>query len=398
MAIGLFAEALFAWRLTTPHQLVFDEVHYVPAARTLLSLARPANIEHPLLGKILIALGIALFGDGPIGWRLFSTFAATAVVMSGFACLWLIFGRLRTAAIGAVLLILNFTVFVQARIAMLDGFLAAFVVTALAAMLWSARGRGPAAWWRWSLGCALLGLAIGCKWVAVPYVGYAAVAFLVVRRRYPDAWPGMPSVAALAILGTLAPIAYMATFAPAFFYAEHPLDLATIIPFQAEMYHQQTQILPPHTYQSAWYSWPLMVRPIWYLYEVADGAQRGVLMIGNPAILWGGLIAVAACLWRWLRGNWKAGAVGAVWIGSYAMWAVVPKSLGFFYYYYLPSIWLPLAIAAAFDTAGPHKRYWDEAFVLAAAVLFVHFYPILSAASLAGPRAFTRWMWFKTWP
>ena len=76
------AQALFTWRLTIPHRLVFDEVHYVPAARTLLALAGHTNIEHPLLGKTLIALGILLFGDGPAGWRALSTLAGRIVIHS----------------------------------------------------------------------------------------------------------------------------------------------------------------------------------------------------------------------------------------------------------------------------------------------------------------------------
>ena len=397
LAIGLIAQALFCWRLTTPHQLVFDEIHYVPAARTLLTLGHPANIEHPLLGKILIALGIRLFGDGPLGWRILSTVAASAVVTGSFAILWLVFHRLRTATIGALLVMLNFTVFVQARIAMLDGFLAAFVVLAIAAMLWSARGEGAAVWWRWVLGAILLGVAVACKWAAVPYLAFAAAAFVAVRRRHPAAWPGLPTLTALALLGVASGVAYLLTFAPAFFYADEPLTLATLIPFQATMYAQQVQVLPHHVYQSAWYGWPLMLRPIWYFYEMADGAQRGILLLGNPAVMWGGLVAVAACLWAGGRGNGKAGAIGLLWLGSYLIWAIIPKSLGFYYYYYLPSIWLPLAIAAAFDRERASGGYWDEAFVLAAAVLFIHFYPILSAAPLAGPQAFHRWMWFGSW-
>ncbi|MFN3434703.1 MAG: hypothetical protein ACK4ZY_09920, partial [Sphingomonas sp.] len=66
LLIGLVAQALFCWRLTTPHMLMFDEVHYVPAARTLASLSGPANIEHPLVGKTLIALGILALDPTPL--------------------------------------------------------------------------------------------------------------------------------------------------------------------------------------------------------------------------------------------------------------------------------------------------------------------------------------------
>src|SRR3546814_14723108 len=90
--------------------------------------------------------------------------------------------------------------------------------------------------------------------------------------------------------------AYLLTFLPAFFYANDPLTLATLLPFQLTIYAEQTQVLPAHTYQSSWWSWSLMLPPIWYLYAPADGTMRGILMICNPANLWGGLVAVAACL------------------------------------------------------------------------------------------------------
>ena len=75
IVVFLVAEALFLIGLTVPHQFVFDEVHYVPAARALLTLDGPVNIEHPLLGKWLIAQGIRLFGDDTLGWRFMSTLA-----------------------------------------------------------------------------------------------------------------------------------------------------------------------------------------------------------------------------------------------------------------------------------------------------------------------------------
>ena len=399
LALGVLAQALFSWRLTTPHKLMFDEIHYVPAAQMLRNLAGPVNIEHPLLGKAMIAAGIMLFGDNPLGWRAFSTIAATAVVMGAFAILQLSFRTLRTSLFGALLVLVNFTVFVQARIAMLDGFMAAFVVLAIAAMLWAARSSGRAAVWRWLLGAVLLGLACGTKWTAVPYVGYAALAFVAAKRRWPQAWQGLGWFGAWAILGAGVAVAYVATFAPAFFYRSDPLTWDTLLRFHVEMYARQTQVLPAHTYQSAWWTWALDLRPIWYVYEPVDGAQRGVLMLGNPVVLWGGLVAVAACLWAWTRHrDAKLGAIAALWIGSYAIWAIIPKSLGFFYYYYLPSIWLPIVIAAAFHRFGTGRlRYWDETLLLLAAGLFVWFYPILSASALGGPQAFQRWMWFGRW-
>ena len=398
LLIGVAAQILFAWRVATPHKLVFDEVHYVPAAHVLWALEQPWNVEHPLLGKALIGLGIALFGDNSLGWRAMSTVAGTATVLGLFAIGWLLFGRVRTAALAALFALLNITLFVQARIAMLDGFMAALIVGAVAAMLWSMRGHGPQVGRRWLLGSVLLGLAAGVKWVAVPYVALAGIGFALAKR--PDRWPGLDRPRALVTLAFASGGVYLLTFLPAFFYTRDPMTLAGLIPFQWHMFREQTQVLPPHTYQSAWWSWPLVIRPIWYLYEPVDGAQRGILLLGNPAVMWGGLIAVAACAWAWLRERSAAlGGVAALWLGGWGMWALIPKSLGFFYYYYVPSLWLPLAVAAAFDRYGRDKYlYWDEAALALAAGLFVYFYPIVAAQPLSGPPAFQHWMWFKTWP
>ena len=200
------------------------------------------------------------------------------------------------------------------------------------------------------------------------------------------------------ILGLAGGVTYLATFAPAFFYSDNPLSIATLLPFQLDIYHQQTQVLSAHTYQSDWWSWPLMLRPIWYFYDVADGAQRGILMVGNPVVMWGGLVAVAACLWGAVRRrDVRLGAVAALWLGSYLIWAVIPKSLGFFYYYYLPSLWLPIVIAVAAHHWRGALRDGDDMLLIGAAALFLWFYPILSAAPLAHADSFRRWTLLPDW-
>jgi dolichyl-phosphate-mannose--protein O-mannosyl transferase len=397
-AIGAAAWILFLINLARPTKPVFDETHYVPAANYLLTLGGPLNIEHPLLGKEIIALGIALFGDNSFGWRFFSTIAATAVVMGVFAIGWLLIGRIRPAAFAALFAILNFTVFIQARIAMLDGFMAAFAVTGIAALIWAMRGQPSQLIRRLALAGVLFGLAVGAKWAAIPFVTFAVLAIMFVPA---DDAPALHRRRLMAVMwfGGLSLVAYFATFAPAFFYTKDQLTLATLLPFQILMYTQQTQPLPAHTYQSSWWTWPLDIRPIWYLYEPVDGAVRGILLLGNPAIIWGGLVAVAACVYAAIRQRARvAGIMAGLWIAAYLPWIIIPKKVGFFYYYYLPSIFLCLALAAAFDHFGKGRlRDADAWFAGVAAILFVYFYPIISAAALPNDQAFLHWMWFFSW-
>ncbi len=393
LLIFALAEAAFLIRLAVPHQPVFDESHYVPAARMLAALAGPANIEHPLLAKWLIGLGMRLFGDNPFGWRVASTIAGSITITAVFATVWHITHRIRPSLTAAALTMLGFTVYIQARIAMLDGFMLAFLMSAIAMTAWTLRQGG---WPRWIAASALLGCAVACKWIAAPYVAFAAAAFVIFKRDDPRRFPGLQPIPALAALGAVSIAAYFLTFAPAFFYGFNPMTLAKLLPFQWEMYLKQTQILPPHTYQSNWWTWPLLIRPIWYLYEPADGAQRGILYIGNPVIMWSGLVAVAACWWGWVKtGSARLFAAASLWTGSLAIWAAIPKSLGFYYYYYPSSVFLVIALVLALDHWK--RRGWDVALLASAAVMAVYFYPVLSAMPLSGPGAFHNWTWFRSW-
>lgn len=404
LILAIAAQALFLYHLGVPNQPVFDEVHYVKAARILGEMTGPANIEHPLLGKTIILAGIKLFGDTSFGWRFFSTIAGTLTVLAVFAITWLLTARVRASVLAAIFAITNFMLFVQARIAMLDSFMAAFLLWAVAAMFWAMRGAGrretlP----RLALAGVLFGLATGTKWAALPYIGMAGL-LIIAARFWRTSRLGhfgeVGTLTALGVLGLASGAAYFITFAPAFFYTSDPLSVADFIGFHQRMYAQQTQVLPPHPYQSVWWSWPLDLRPIWYLYEPVAGVQRGILLVGNPVILWGGLVAVAACLYGWLKdGAREPGIAALLWIGSMAMWAVIPKKIGFFYYYYPSSLLLCVALATAFAHFGERRfRSADLGFAAISTAVFACFYPILSAAPLRDAQAFQHWMLLSTWP
>ncbi|KTT73906.1 glycosyltransferase family 39 protein [Sphingomonas endophytica] len=393
--VALASEAIFLFRLTVPTKPVFDEVHYLPAARALLALSGPANIEHPLLAKELIAAAMWLFGDTPFGWRFASTLAGAATVAAVFALTHLLTGRVRAALLATAFALLGFTIYIQARIAMLDTFLVAFLMWGVVLLAGAMRDGSVA---RWSAGSVLMGLATACKWAAAPYVAAAGVTFLLMRRKRPSRWPGLGTVPALALLGGLSVAAYFLTFAPAFFYAGDALTLRGLPHFQWDMYLRQTQKLPPHTYQSTWWTWPLLIRPIWYLYEPVDGAQRGILLLGNPAVMWGGLIAVAACYHGWVKtGAARLLAPAALWTFSVAIFAIIPKSLGFYYYYYPSSVLLCVVLAVALDHWRVALGRWIELYLLLVFALWLYFLPVLSAEPLANPAAFHRWTWFDSW-
>lgn len=408
-AITLAFAALVFWHLGTPSRIYFDEVHYVPAARILSAFDHISNREHPLLGKELIALGIALFGDHPWSWRFFPAIAGIATLFAFMRGMWFAsLSRFATLTSG-ILLATGFILFVQSRIAMLDIFMVAFAILAL----WMVAGavRLPQqARWRLILAGIFMGLALGSKWNAAPVLMVPGLAFLAIRLKETgprfltatDAAPirGISLIEAGLWLGVLPVLVYLATFWPVFFYAKDPLTIGGYWEYHQKMWELQQQTVKPHPYMSRWYHWVIDWRAIWYLYDNVDGAQRGVLLIGNPFSMIAGLVAVGWCAFAGVvRKNTAALAMAVLYAVTLGMWIIAPKPIQFYYHYFLPSCFLLGALAVALDDLW--KAGWKKlalAGVILSVVVFAIFYPIISSTALPGGKpAYEFWMWLKSW-
>lgn len=128
IAVGFFLACLV--RLETPSAPFFDEVHYLPAARAVLDLEWATNVEHPPLAKQIIALGIAIFGDEPLGWRIMSVVFGTLALFASMRAMWFTSQTRAASLLTGLFVSTNFLLFVHARIAMLDVFMVAFLMLA----------------------------------------------------------------------------------------------------------------------------------------------------------------------------------------------------------------------------------------------------------------------------
>jgi len=400
-------------RLTIPSKPFFDEVHYLPAARALIELSGPANPEHPPLGKELIALGIRLFGDNPLGWRIMPALFGTLGLFAAMRALWFASLSRFASLAGGWLIATGFLLFVQSRIAMLDVFMASLFLVALWALAGAARenetGRR-----RLAIAGICLGLAMAAKWNVVLLAMAPGLAFVAIRAReagwkFVTSYRGGPVAGvttweAFLWLGLVPLLAYAATYLPGLFYARDAYALAPfanngIVGIHRHMLDLQTQVLAPHTYQSRWYEWAVNWRPIWYLYEQADGAQRGVLMIGNPLTMPLGLAALAWTAWAGIfRGHKAALAVFVLYVVALGTWIVAAKPIQFYYHYLLPGTFLLAALALALDALWRRGNRWLPLAVLAGSTgFFAWFFPILSAAPLAGEASFLDYAWIESW-
>ncbi|MBW8753011.1 MAG: phospholipid carrier-dependent glycosyltransferase [Sphingomonadales bacterium] len=403
--------ALVWHRLGIPSKIMFDELHYVPAARKLLELVS-ANPEHPLLGKEIIAASIWLLGDEAVNWRIPSAlFGAFGLFAFGRLLWWASERRFATLA-GLFLLATNFIWFIQSRIAMLDMFMATLGMVALWQFAAAMRVPARQARWRLALTGLCFGLALGAKWSIAPAALLPGLTFLVLRlrdhglhaftRSNTRPLPGVSLMEAAFWLGSVPLIVYWLTYLPAFFYLQNPVSPWDFVGHHRYMLELQDSVKKLHPYRSVWYEWVINWRCVWYLYEPVDGAQRGVLLIGNPFTMLAGLPALVWCIWAGIwRQRTDALAFALLYAASLGLWLVSTKPIQFYYHYLLPGAFLMACLALALDELWRKGGRWEwiPAISLATAgAMFVWFYPIISAAVLhEGKQAYAHWMWLHSW-
>lgn len=410
LALCMAFLALCLHRLGTPSKIYFDEVHYVIAARKLLDGIR-ANPEHPMFGKEVIAAAIAVLGDRPWAWRIPMVIFGTLGLHAFGRFIWHLSYRPFATVAAMFLLATNFLWFIESRIAMLDMVQAGLGMVAL--WQFAALIRAPASRPRVRLAvCAItMGLSLGAKWSIAPVLVLPGLTFLILRMRE-RGWkivgmrgagpvPGISLAEAAFWLGLLPLAIYWLTFLPGFFWTERPIDPLGFITHHEYMLQLQDSVKRLHPYRSVWYQWVANWRAIWYLYEFVDGAQRGIVLLGNPFSMLAGLPALLWCLWIGLRRHrWDALALVALYVITLGIWAVNGKPIQFYYHYLLPASFLMGCLALALDAlwARTDKWRWTTPVALAAAgAMFLYFYPVISAARLDGKRAFEQWTWLPTW-
>ncbi len=431
LAVGLLAGLLRVVRLDIPAGRIFDEIYYVCDAQNLIRYGvevataggdpaiqasceptgMPGFIVHPPRGKWAISLGIRAFGTNEFGWRIAAAVVGTLMIVALVRVTRRMTGSTTLACLAGILLSLDGLHFVQSRVAMLDIFVAAWVLFAFACLVAdrdavrrrlarfdddALTGFGPRLGlrpWRLLAGVCL-GAAVATKWSALYYV---AVLLLLAftwevgaRRTAGVRSPVRATVvrSSPALLGTMLvlPAALYVLSWAGWFGSDGGYDrqwaqtneasgLGNVVPdalrswwqYHREIYGFHSNLSTPHNYQSHPAGWLALARPVSYYYPAGVGpgrygceaasCSREVLAIGTPAIWWAGAAVLLAMLWLWVsRRDWRGAAVLAM-----ALTAIVPwirddlDSRTMFLFYALPAVpflCLGLALVAGWALGG----------------------------------------------
>jgi dolichyl-phosphate-mannose-protein mannosyltransferase len=283
LLVSIFAVALGVsariYHLGFPSKILWDEKYFPVMANKYLHGAYQFDL-HPPLGKFIIAVGISLFGNDAIGWRIMPLVFGLALLplvgALGYYCL--------RERVGALLLVTFFSVetifIVNSRVGVMDIFL---VFLVLATFLVALRAESS---WQVILASVLLGLAIATKWAAFPVavpVGYVLWRKGLFRQFVGGLWISAVVYVAVVYVGALISI------------TANPIDAWLWVWDWHLKAANKISAAIPHGWGSPWWSWPIMLRPIRFFWGAnEDGLWQVVMDIGNPLIWWSSTLALLA--------------------------------------------------------------------------------------------------------
>src|SRR5713101_7122459 len=302
---------------------VFYELYYANDANKDL-LCQDYYDPAPTLAKLIIAIGIKLFGFNSLGWRFMPALFGTALIPLMYLLARQLLSVRFFANAAGVLTAFDGMTFVESRTAVID--IVPITLVVLAYLLFhlhlnadTARRR------RWTivLTAVVLGLALGAKWTTLAAYGVIIVILalrLILRwTRYDSKTGGI----ALLSLDFLAAIFYGLSFIryltithgitnlpqPALNFAPFHFNPGAAWTEIAE-WHRQTwlyhiHLKADHIFYSPWWSWPLDFRPVVYYYtgqglgvDQTTGSTlvAEIFNLGNPVIWWAATISLIGIL------------------------------------------------------------------------------------------------------
>lgn len=362
-----------------PFHFGFDEHQYVGAAHQFLTCV-PDTGEccHPPLSKLLIAVGMIIFGNTPLGWRFIPLCFGIQNIVLVFFITSILFKDRRAGWLAAAFMAVDGFYIAYSRAALPDIILASSVLWSLLAAI-TARG------WTGMLACAILiGLAASIKWVGL-FVGLPVCLAIVLLKRTP--WYTMAAF-------LVVPVVHLAVWMIGLKLIGRPHDPMSV---WMEIRHRQNIHLgfPHHTnpVESAWYTWLVLYHPI-----VIKSAYQGVTArlassIGNP-LLWFTadlcLISLPVVGGAWVLGkNWRLRwshwfdsdankamvILGVAWLSMMLLW-ISGRIVTYWYHYLTPwgiAIMLVAGVVSRLEHRFP-KRVM--AFVLGVLIISIYFAPV----------------------
>jgi dolichyl-phosphate-mannose--protein O-mannosyl transferase len=223
-----------------------------------------------------------------------------------------------------------------------------------------------------------LGVALGLNLASklfIPFFTWLTVviflSILSVRaeraHRSERAW--RRGLAPAALVSSAAAATYLAVYLPNYYLGwwhsvwDIPKYFKDVVGYEAAVANAT------HPYSSKWWTWPFLLRPVWYHFKDVPGDASHVVGVwggGNPLLWWGGFAAIIVALARGIRERHLASVfLVTAFILHYVVWSWIGRTL--FQYHYLPSLYASL-LALGMALAALWRAPADDGFWIAAGI------------------------------
>ncbi len=166
-----------------------------------------------------------------------------------------------------------------------------------------------------------------------------------------------------------------------------------------EMYRYHSELQETHPFTSKWYTWPLMIKPVWYYVGYFGGNIKATIVgIGNPAIWWLGIFASFYVLLASLIRKKKELLFILVFILCNWLPYVLIGRVMFLYHYFptLPFIMLAIVAFIRWVTEKFKSNAIYYFYIAIVILFFILFYPVISGM-LTSSEYIESLKWFSTW-
>jgi dolichyl-phosphate-mannose-protein mannosyltransferase len=384
-----------------PNWFTFDEEPFVKNAHSY-ALSIADNNDHPPFGKMLIAVGMLIFGYNSLGWRFIPLLFGLQTICLAY---WLgraLFNDKRAGWMAAAFVAADGFFISYSRSGLLDGIMISF-------MLWGMVAALGARTWKGVLAAGILiGFSTSVKWSGTMTVIPAAVAILMLRRVsiFSILWLGVvPIVHTLIWMGALRltgkPSDPVSTWKVIIGLYKHHLDLG----------HYKNDLTSP------WYGWPILMHPVVIKASTSGLRSRYASSVGN-LLLWFTstlfvvsfpiitlLIVIRSRFRRYWSQLLEAQTTRGVmlmlvgWFAFMAPWLATRGTRGnyTFHHYYLPCYAFLLVMLGGI-AAHLEKKHAKlvMGYIGVALAISLFYAPVWGEVSLSTAAASYR-LWFPTW-
>lgn len=388
----------------------FDEIYFARTAYDYAHGLTAYEWVHPPLGKLIQAIPIYFFGMSPFTFRMMGNISGILLIAVMYLFAKNVFHHRSYALLAAGLMMFDNFHFAQSRMGTIDTHLTLFILLAYWMMYRyiKIKKEEPQKRKYWNLGwCGLfISCAIATKWTGLfAGLGLAIIFFLHFYQTYLK--KGMKfDINAKKIIYFC--IGFFVAL-PLTIYVSCYFLFPSVSIFKVDRFDHLVEITKSifdyhnalketHPFSSMWYTWPVMLKPVWYYAQAIGTKYQTISGVGNPLIWWSGAIAVIYYVLHFIMHKKKEIPIFMIAIASMFL-SYIPIARDMFLYHYFPILPFVMLILVFFIKELQQitkSKAILAPFLILSIVMFFYFYPVTSGVDTTKKDAEKR-QWLDTW-